>query len=111
MTTDCPPIAPSCELGAVGEFSWLHDAKVKAATAVTMKGTINRGDVNDIGSSLKFFTLVGFPSILRQKVNHDLRPDAARFQALPNRNWQVRGDFGWAKRAKRKGIARVRAFH
>jgi hypothetical protein len=75
-TTDCEPIAPDDELGAVGEFNWLHDTIVKAASAVSMKGAINRGDVNDIGNSLKS-SLVGFPTILRQKVNHDLRPNPA----------------------------------
>jgi hypothetical protein len=108
-TTDCEPIAPNWGLGAVGEFNWLHDTIVKAAPAVT-KEAMNRGDVNDICNSLKS-SLVGFPTILRQKVNHDLRPNPRDFGGYPQGIGQAFGDFGWAKRAKRKGFAKSERPH
>jgi len=60
VAAGCTAVDTVIELGAEGEFCWLQDTMVTAASARTMNGTINFGDVSDIGYSWepKLFGLV-----------------------------------------------------
>jgi len=48
VTVGCGPPAIA-ELGAVGVVCWLQDAIASAASESVASGTINRGDVSDMG--------------------------------------------------------------
>ena len=69
VTAGCTAVDTVNELGAVGEFCWLQDTMVNAASERTMNGAINFGDVNDIGYSRepKLFGLIGSDSTRSRK--------------------------------------------
>ena len=69
VTAGCTAVDTPNELGAVGEFCWLQDTMVNAASERTINGAIIFGDVSDIGYSLgtEIFGLIGSDSIPPRK--------------------------------------------